>query len=62
MLKAEKGFQRIQGYREMHLLIEALNRHPPTEEQKQKSCIGEKMPADWRGLPAHVGDHADKEK
>jgi putative transposase len=39
MLKAERGFRRIQGYCEMPALIEALNGHPPTEGQKQKPLI-----------------------
>lgn len=37
MLEAEKGMNRIQGHREMHLLVEAINRAGP-ENSKQKTA------------------------
>ena len=39
MVEAEKGFRRIQGHRQMGLLREALDRHPP-EGKKEKELIG----------------------
>jgi transposase-like protein len=36
MLEAEKGFQRIQGYRQIPLLVEALNRTPEANKEAEK--------------------------
>jgi putative transposase len=40
MLEAEKGFRRIQGYRQMGLLIEALNRNQTQEKKTETELIG----------------------
>lgn len=37
MLEAEKGFRRIQGYRQMHRLVDALNRDAPGGEKTAKA-------------------------
>jgi len=40
MLEAEKGFRRIQGYRQMDLLIEALDRDRTREKKTETELIG----------------------
>ncbi len=45
MLEAEKGFRRIQGCRQMDLLIEALNRDPTKETAANREEAGKKQAA-----------------
>ena len=40
MLEAEKGFRRIQGYRQMGLLIEALNSDQTQEKKTETALLG----------------------
>lgn len=38
LLRAEKGFRRVKGHKQMHLLLEALDRiHQPVDEQKKSA-------------------------